>query len=609
MRNYVIFVILLAITKLGFNQTGPGGVGSEDGSSNLEFWISANRATSTTTDGVSLSFWNDQSGNGISVSQATGTAQPTYESDASNTINNHPVIHFDGDDELQSPGSTFNITNDFSMFIVKEDNGTQPAANSGYLTVMGTSAGVRLYRDATSDKFLAKASGAIVSDFVSAAGVTNNSPFIGEYSRTGTTMFFSRFGGAYTTDAGSAGPIEFGTSPVLTVGSFNGSLYLQGNIAEQIVYSRKVNSAEKILIENYLAAKYDISLTSNDIYSQDDAGAGDYDHEVAGIGRVDASNISDNGQGTGRVNILNPTDLNDDEFLVWGHDSATLNEIVDIPGTIQSRFKRVWRVSEVNSSNVAVDVGTVDIRFDLSGLGPVTVGDLRLLIDSDNDGLFSDETPIPGATDVGSNIYEFAGITGISNDLRFTIGTSDLAQTPLPVQLSFFKTKVVDDNKKVQIDWQTVSEINNDYFTIERSVNGINWEPLQKVKGAGNSSTPLYYSQFDDSPYSGTSYYRLKQTDFDQQYSYSKTNAIQVSQEISNEILIYPNPISDHLSIEGNEEDLKHLKVYDIFGKNITASTKVISNNNKVLVLDFSYLKQGIYLIKSASGAKKVYKK
>lgn len=607
MKKYVIFVILLSVAKVGFNQTGPGGVGTADGTSNLEFWLDANRGTSTTTDGANIVTWSDQSGNGINVTQGTTGNQPSYEDDVTNAINGYPIVFFDGDDELQSPSTSLNISNDFSVFSVKEDNTTQPSSNSGYLTIIGSSPGIRVYRDATQDKFLAKASGAIVSDYIPLGGVTNNAPFIGEYSRTGTTMFFSKFGSAYTTDVGTTGPIEFGTTPTLSIGSFNGSLYLQGNVAEQIIYSRKVNSAEKILIENYLAAKYDISLTNNDVYSQDNAGSGDYDHDVAGIGRVDASNISDNGKGTGRIWILNPTNLDDDEFLMWGHDGATQSNTTDIPVTMQSRFERIWRVSEVNSSNTSVDVGSVDVRFDLSELDPITASDLRLLVDTDNDGLFSDETGIAGATDLGSDLYEFAGVTTITDGLRFTIGTIDVAQTALPVQLTNFEA-VVSENNHVKIDWQTASEINNDFFTVERSINGKNWEKLQKINGAGNSSTLINYNFVDRKPLNGTSYYRLKQTDFNQQFAYSKIEVIQLLEIINRNVLIYPNPVNDLLTVEGNHQELMLLNIYNVYGQNVTESIRFLKKNETNSILDLSNLGKGTYIIKTATSVNKIYK-
>ena len=84
--------------------------------------------------------------------------------------------------------------------------------------------------------------------------------------------------------------------------------------------------------------------------------------------------------------------------------------------------------------------------------------------------------------------------------------------TLLPIELTFFNVNIKDG--KVNIVWQTASEESNDYFTIERSVNGINFEPIAKVVGSGNSSQALNYKYIDNNPLSGVAYYRLRQTDY-----------------------------------------------------------------------------------------------
>jgi hypothetical protein len=86
-----------------------------------------------------------------------------------------------------------------------------------------------------------------------------------------------------------------------------------GDIAEVIAYNQAVNSAQRIIVNNYLSAKYNLPLSANNVYTMDDPGSGNYDHEVAGIGRVDANNIHNDAQGSGIVRILNPSDLGNNE--------------------------------------------------------------------------------------------------------------------------------------------------------------------------------------------------------------------------------------------------------------------------------------------------------
>jgi hypothetical protein len=87
----------------------------------------------------------------------------------------------------------------------------------------------------------------------------------------------------------------------------------------------------------------------------------------------------------------------------------------------------------------------------------------------------------------------------------------------LPVILySFFAN--CNNQNQVDVSWTTGSEINNDYFTVERSSDGLSFEEVARLSGAGNSNTPLHYKITDETPVKGVSYYRLKQTDFDGKY-------------------------------------------------------------------------------------------
>jgi hypothetical protein len=101
------------------------------------------------------------------------------------------------------------------------------------------------------------------------------------------------------------------------------------------------------------------------------------------------------------------------------------------------------------------------------------------------------------------------------------IGTSNFFRSwtlsdhnaPLPIQLVSFNADC--DSGKVLLKWVSATETSNDFYTIDRSSDGVNFQTVAKVKGAGTSSTPNYYSCIDYSPLPGTSYYRISQTDFD----------------------------------------------------------------------------------------------
>ncbi|MGB0934410.1 MAG: T9SS type A sorting domain-containing protein [Lishizhenia sp.] len=176
----------------------------------------------------------------------------------------------------------------------------------------------------------------------------------------------------------------------------------------------------------------------------------------------------------------------------------------------------------------------------------------------------------------------------------------------LPIELLNFNATAV-NSTLVELNWQTASEINNGYFTVERSKDGNTWEVLEKIDGAGSSSSLLNYSTKDLNPYRGISYYRLKQTDFDGEYSYSPIRSVNSMLE-NNQFNIYPNPTNSAITIEGKEAELKRIKVYNVLGEDVTGLTQITDSDKTKLVIDLSQLKSGIYYIKTKTTTKRLYK-
>lgn len=164
------------------------------------------------------------------------------------------------------------------------------------------------------------------------------------------------------------------------------------------------------------------------------------------------------------------------------------------------------------------------------------------------------------------------------------------------------------DNKTVLIEWQTASEINNAFFTIERSQNAIDWEVIRRVSGAGNSNTLLHYSIIDNSPYLGISYYRLKQTDFNGKYEYYDIKSMKINIIESNNVQIYPNPTYNVINVNGNSEELSEIKIVNALGQEVTNLISITNKNDSTLLIDLSKLSQGIYYVKTKTTANIMYK-
>ncbi len=147
----------------------------------------------------------------------------------------------------------------------------------------------------------------------------------------------------------------------------------------------------------------------------------------------------------------------------------------------------------------------------------------------------------------------------------FTFGRRD--QSPLPVRLVSFSAQYVDG--QVQLKWQSAEEKNTSHFEIEKSGDGKNFAALLTKKAQGNSAALVSYQALDNSPLSGTSYYRLKMVDLDGTFEYSKMVAVSAESELL--VRAYPNPCqgnSIHF-VAGNGSKLVLKSVSDLFGKQV----------------------------------------
>jgi hypothetical protein len=185
-------------------------------------------------------------------------------------------------------------------------------------------------------------------------------------------------------------------------------------------------------------------------------------------------------------------------------------------------------------------------------------------------------------------------------------GISSL-NSALAIELINFNVEPI-ASKTIKISWETASEFENESFAIERSEEGVNWDLLMEIEGAGTSTSIKSYEHYDEAPLEGASYYRLKQTDFDGRSSYSKVRKINIDNINSRNIKTYPNPSRQFVTIKGSGENLGFIKIYDASGREVTgmATTSIIDDSE--FQIDISSLITGSYLIKTAVGTSVVHK-
>jgi hypothetical protein len=289
----------------------------------------------------------------------------------------------------------------------------------------------------------------------------------------------------------------------------------------------------------------------------------------------------------------------------------TKSSRAEMPAGMFSRLEREWKVTNTNFS----DTFSWDVTLSANAVpGSVNSGDLRLLVDADGD--FSSGatafTPPTGGLSFSYAATEIT-VTGISTThipagtTRYITIASAEAATPLPIELISFTAQPIADGD-VQLAWQTASETNNDYFTIEKSRDAEDWRIVNTVAAAGNSTQPLSYTNIDENPYAGISYYRLKQTDFDGQYSYSAVRLVNIDDLKSSPINVYPNPTNAQITIEGSKAEIANLRIYDLQGQDVGSRIKIVESSDFSLTLDISTLRNGMYLIKTSTEVTKIFK-
>ncbi|MDB9513854.1 DUF4347 domain-containing protein [Kamptonema animale CS-326] len=416
---------------------GLGGVGT--GTNNLKLWLKADALTGF-TNGNSVGTWNDSSGNGIVLSQGTAAAQPTYKTAGFNSL---PTLSFNGSQYLDTAFNASLNPNQYTVITVNQVTGGAGTVRST-ITSRETSPlrGYMLYaldsqwllqvgRDPNNNNIWAVAgnstsitlnSGYITSgsydgsqNTISVNGTTKSLPFTNFYPNTSKPL---RVGGGKT-----EGGVDF--------------LFV-GDISEVILYDKALNNAEHTLVDNYLGAKYNITIV-NDKYAGDTTANGDYDLNVAGIGK-EANGNNTNGNTTGGLIIDNGTFLQDNgDYLIAGQieTANATNLTTDLP-TVPSasginRLSRVWYLDKTDTNS---NGGTANLTFDFSdtGLGGTPTGKYHLLYRAGTTGNFA---YVNNATFTTSSNFSITGdqVTfnvdvGLLNDGYYTLA-SKINDNPL----------------------------------------------------------------------------------------------------------------------------------------------------------------------------------
>lgn len=598
-RFLSLFPSLVLNSLFSFGQTGPAGVGTS--ASNV-LWLKADAGTSTSTNGAAVSSWTDQSGNGTVLSQGNTAQQPLF---VSSLMNGFPAVEFDNastsgqNDFFSTPDNPlFDNTDGYSFFTVTRMKGFADAQAiiSKRINVGNEEAfmlffytGNRLFVDIDNDN----------NRFANSLANTVNTNKIYDIFYDGTltasqrsTIFDQEL--LQTTGPESSALVPDKNSPLLVGATHLGdSRAFNGYISEIILYRTKVNDAQRIIINNHLSAKYDIALSSNDVYAGDNPANGNYDRNVAGIGRDAAGNSNPQFDAStcAGMGIRTISGLDNGDYILAGHatpvNSEITTDIAGISGTNVSRWQRTWYIDITNTGTV----NTTHITFDMSDGGmamtPGISSNYVLVYRSGQSGPW---TEIATASSVVGDQILFTNQV-LTLDGYYTLATKDFTISPLPVALVHFNAALID--REVSVNWQTASEHNTDYFEVLRSDNGQNWFSVGTVPAQGNSQSTTDYSLMDENPLPGISYYQLKQVDQNGSFDLSEIRSVNNGSK-SKQVKIYPNPVDKGLVTLVSDEPITHILVYDARGKVVFRNNL---NSETAYLLDTQNFESGMYWI------------
>ena len=279
-----------------------------------------------------------------------------------------------------------------------------------------------------------------------------------------------------------------------------------------------------------------------------------------------------------------------DNFSVIAVDKVTNDGDRNGTAYTSTVVKTMWYITETTSGN-----SNVTMQFQWNGTDEAT-GFVRSSCFMSHYTNSAWEKPGTDGSASGSNPYTFTYSNYTGTFSPFGMGGSG---GPLPVELLYFKAR--NQNGTGRLSWATASEINNDYFTIEKSTDGKNFETIGKIRGAGNSQQILKYMFTDSNLDDGINYYRLKQTDYNGEFSYSDIEIISDFKENENKIKLslYPVPASDFINVELNSiVDLKtQIQIVNILGTTVSEKSLTLQRGYNHFEMEVNNLPEGVYFI------------
>ena len=282
-----------------------------------------------------------------------------------------------------------------------------------------------------------------------------------------------------------------------------------------------------------------------------------------------------------------------------GAASTNYNVLADMAaGLNHTSAVEYWMLTRNSSNNEQAYVSLTSNNPAASGITSMS----DITIANDDPGIWVDmgSSITSGSVPTPLTITSTTEFATVNFGVQTTFG-SHTGTNPLPIQLISFTAEC--NNSAALVQWATASENNNNYFTVEKTQDGTNYQTVATVKGNGTTNATHYYSVTDYEPFTGTSYYRLSQTDIDGHVTYFNQTDFHACQDVKN-ILAYSNG-SDNITVRINSaiNDVYAIEIINSVGQTILNLNQAVSVG--LNQFDFPVATtSGVYFIRVSSPSK-----
>jgi hypothetical protein len=422
-RFLFVVIVLFSFSYNLFAQAGPGGVGNVDGSDGQPrtvLWIDA--SSLGLTNGAAVETWTDKSGNGYDVIQSTLANRPQYVlSHAS--INNQPLVEFNGTNQFMwlptelTTNENGIVGDDFACIMVAGrsttstewfmgGNGNGPSGGNLHLG----------WRDGNTFAFGFWGNDVDGDPSPTPAANTLQITHM-DLNRTVNPARHLFMNGSLVNTRNSNSTLSGWQSP--TLGRRSGSVYGDLLIAEMIFYKGTLTNVQRVIIDNYLAEKYNLSI-SNDMYSNSA-----FQTDLRGVGQINGDLLSVNS--SLGFYIREDGSVENGDFIMFGHNgSANTESTSDLPAGVEERWSKEWYVDKTGNLDAKI---IFDLPEGISGFYPSEISNYTLLYRAGTTGNYTEVTATVAYGD--NDQVEFSVLNANLSDGYYTLGTKSAADSPV----------------------------------------------------------------------------------------------------------------------------------------------------------------------------------